>query len=516
MDAIEPAAARAASEFSAARDMLSFLTGFGAALLLAAIVGALVWWRARRDLQHVARQARGVLDGNYGALDDPANAELGVVVDALNDMLQRWRDALGDRAAELEQLRRKANVDGLTGLFKRGHFLGRLEAALQREDGNEHCGLVLLRVRELDAMNRELGRDATDQVLRAIAQALSAYSECVPGCFPGRLNGADFALCLPVGGMAQETAQALARALQAVLPAMGPQLAVALGAIELQREIGLAQALAAADQALARAESRGAYAVAFGVSESAPLPHHGEDAWRRGIGDALAGGRAKLAQFPLIDAMHALVHLECPMRLQLLPGGAFEVGARWLPLALRARLTTDVDVRAVALALEAIANDGVARCVNLSPASLADASLAPRLRALLFAAPRAARQLSIEVAEEAALERFAPLQQLGRQLRPCGVRLGLEHAGNGLGRIDRLFEIGLDFIKLDVSATRGVASEAQRAVFVRASIELLHRMSLPVYAEGVADADDARELWACGIDGITGPWASAQRPQSVS
>ena len=32
----------------------------------------------------------------------------------------------------------------------------------------------------------------------------------------------------------------------------------------------------------------------------------------------------------------------------------------------------------------------------------------------------------------------------------------------------------------------------------------------------VADADDARALWACGIDGITGPWASAQRPQSVS
>ncbi len=496
--------------------MLSLLAALVAALLLAAAVGALVIWRARRALKHVAAQSRAVLDGNYAALDAPTDPELAVVVDALNDMLGRWRGALGDRAAELDRLQRQANIDGLTGLSKRGYFLGRLEAALQREDGSEHCGLVLLRVRELETMNREMGRDATDQVLRAIAQALSAYSECVAGCFPGRLNGSDFALCLPVGGMAHETAQAIARALHAVLPAMGPQVAVALGAIELQREMGLAHALAAADQALARAESRGAYAVAFGVSETASLTQHGEDAWRRGIRDALAGGRARLAQFPLIDAMHALVHLECPMRLRLQADGAFEVGARWLPLALRAKLTTDADVRAVSLALEAIAGDGVPRSVNLSPASLADASLAPRLRALLFAAPRAARQLSVEVAEEAALERFAPLQQLGRQLRPCGVRLGLEHAGNGLGRIDRLFEVGLDFVKLDVSATRGVASEAQRAVFVRASIELLHRMSLPVYAEGVADADDARELWACGIDGITGPWASAQRPQSVS
>jgi EAL domain-containing protein (putative c-di-GMP-specific phosphodiesterase class I) len=202
-----------------------------------------------------------------------------------------------------------------------------------------------------------------------------------------------------------------------------------------------------------------------------------------------------------------------PAALQLQAGAE---SPHWLPLALRARLTTDVDVRAVALALEAIARDGVARCVNLSPASLADASLAPRLRALLFAAPRAARQLAIEVAEAAALDHFAPLQQLGRQLRPCGVQMGLEHAGNGLGRIDRLFEIGLDFIKLDASATRGIALEPQRADFVRASVELLHRMSQPVYAEGVVDADDAQMLWRCGIDGITGPWASAQRPQWLS
>ena len=496
--------------------MLMFAVGFCAALALAGVLGVVLTMRLRRELARAAAQAQGLLDGHYAELDAPTNERLGVVVAALNATLRRWRDALGERAAELDELRRQANLDSLTGLFQRGHFLARLEAAVEREDGVEHCGLVLLRVRDLDAMNRELGRDAADQVLRAIGQALSAYGERVAGCFPGRLNGADFALCLPVGGVAHETAQALASALRAVLPGMGPQVAIALGAVELQHATTLAQALAVADQALARAESRGPYAVALGRFEPAPHRYSGEDTWRRAIGDALAGGRAKLAQFPLIDAMGALVHLECPLRLQLQAGGAFEVAAHWLPLALRARLTTDVDVRAVALALEAIAKDGVARCVNLSPASLADASLAPRLRALLFAAPRAARQLAIEIAEAAALDRFAPLQQLGRQLRPCGVQMGLEHAGNGLGRIDRLFEIGLDFIKLDSSATRGIALEAQRADFVRASVELLHRMSLPVYAEGVVDADDAQMLWRCGIDGITGPWASAQRPQSVS
>ncbi len=152
--------------------------------------------------------------------------------------------------------------------------------------------------------------------------------------------------------------------------------------------------------------------------------------------------------------------------------------------------------------------------MNLSPASLADSGFAARLRGLLFAAPRVARKLSLEVAEAAAVERFALLQELGRQLRPCGVRLGLEHAGARLGQIERLFELGLDFVKLDTAATRGVGSDPQRKSFVRGSVDLLHGLSLQVYAEGVSDGNDARALWDCRIDGITGPWASVQRSRA--
>ena len=51
---------------------------------------------------------------------------------------------------------------------------------------------------------------------------------------------------------------------------------------------------------------------------------------------------------------------------------------------------------------------------------------------------------------------------------------------------------------------------------MRGSVEMLHNLSLKVYAEGVADIADARTLWACGIEGITGPWASALRADAVN
>ena len=220
--------------------------------------------------------------------------------------------------------------------------------------------------------------------------------------------------------------------------------------------------------------------------------------------------------FPLIDTDHALVHLECMLRVQLQPDGPYETAARWLPLAARSRLTAAFDERAVALALRAIAADGEPRCINLSPVSLRDSGYAGRLRTLLFSAPQAARKLSLEVAEVAVIEQFALARELGRQLRPCGVHWGLEHVGARLDRIDHLFEAGFEFVKLDASVTVGVGIDPHRANFVRGSVEMLHNLSLKVYAEGVADIADARTLWACGIEGITGPWASALRADAVN
>jgi EAL domain-containing protein (putative c-di-GMP-specific phosphodiesterase class I) len=232
----------------------------------------------------------------------------------------------------------------------------------------------------------------------------------------------------------------------------------------------------------------------------------GEQVWREHVREALNHDRVRLAEFPVVSAQGAVLHLESPLRLQLDEGGAFETAARWLPLAIRSRLTCDVDVRALALALEAVARDGQARGVNVSPASLLDSGFAARVRTLLLAAPRAARGLWIEVDERAAVDDFDGVREFARQVRPTGARVGLEHAGERLSRIDRLFEAGLDYVKLDASIAHGVAADAQRAGFVEGLTTMLHSLSLQVIAEGVASEADALTLWACGLDGLTGPW----------
>ena len=97
-------------------------------------------------------------------------------------------------------------------------------------------------------------------------------------------------------------------------------------------------------------------------------------------------------------------------------------------------------------------------------------------------------------------------------VRPLGVRFGLEHAGHQLYRAPRLYELGLDYVKLDVALVRGAAHDDAARRFVAGSVALLRALPVTVCAEGVDDADDAAALWECGVEAITGPWATARMP----
>jgi diguanylate cyclase (GGDEF)-like protein len=490
--------------------------GVVAGLLAQALVS-----RIRRPLDDTVDQAQRLVAGEFITKPEPAAPELRRVTRAMNSMVGRLKLTFDAQASQLETLRQEATCDALTGLANRKHFMGLLEVTLSREDGPTESGLLLLRVMQLATVNRQIGHAATDRMILAVTEVLQAYTESVQGCHLGRLNGSDFALCLPAGGVALETARALADSLKVLLPrfgeGLGADIAVAIGAVEMQRLRPVSQVMSAADGALALAESHGAYSVELADQVGPGANFHGAQVWRQQIEAALNAVTqgARLAHYPLINRVSELVHCECPLRLQLEADGAFEPAARWLPLALRSRLTAAVDERAVALALADIANDGMARCINLSAASLTDAGFAARLRVQLMDAPRASRQLWLEVPEIAAVEHFDAVQELGRQLRPTGIRFGIEHAGPQLSQIDRLFEAGLDYAKLDASVTLGVSGDLQRMHFVRGMIVLLHGLAVQVFAEGVVDAADAKALWQCGVDGITGPWASQERADLV-
>jgi EAL domain-containing protein (putative c-di-GMP-specific phosphodiesterase class I)/GGDEF domain-containing protein len=417
----------------------------------------------------------------------------------------RKRKQFDAQAEQVEALRCRAHVDVDTGLPNRRYFVGRLGSALG-DVGATGATLLILRVLHIGALRERPGDDFAGRLLAIVADVLSAYPQNVPGAFAGRLNEADFALFLPATGVAEETAATLLRTLRATPAAGAGGAELAVGGVDDVQAETAGSALAAADEALARAEMAGPFCIDIHRAspfDEAPL---GERAWRVRIDEALHEGRVGLAEFPVQGPDGRLLHLECPLRVQFDAHAPYREAKRWIAMASRARLLPRLDLMALELALRAVALDGLPRCVHVSAASLATAGFVGEVQRRLEAAPVASRQLWIEVAEGVALDRVWPrLREAGAAWRRHGVRLGVEHAGASMQALARLGSIGLDHVKIDARYVRALHAEAEVRAFAQGLLALAQDMELRVIAEGIDDAKDLEALWALGFDGATGP-----------
>ncbi|RZL10888.1 MAG: EAL domain-containing protein [Rubrivivax sp.] len=472
---------------------------------LAALVSSMGVRGIRRPLEATVGQAQALMERRFITVTEPRVPELARLSQAMNMVVSRLKFLFEEQAGQVEQLRQQAHCDALTGLSHRSHFMGQLQSSLSSEDGPATGVVYLIRVMDLGGVNRSMGHRQTDTLLQHLARLLQDVTQGIPGVALGRLNGGDFAICLHEGSVPLPQPEYVADSLKRMFAEQAINGQAVVGAARWARGMPMAQVLAAADSALARAESRGQFAVETAELQPGQTAALGEDEWRRRLSAALAERRTQLVRFPVIDRHGRLVHHECPMRLQLDKGGAYEAASHWLPMAMRCGLMSQIDEQAVLMALSQISEDGVPRGVNLAPASLSDSGFVPRLRAHMLASPEAARHLWLEVAESAALDRFELVRELCKQLRPLGVRIGLEHAGERLTRIEFLFEAGLDYVKLDASVIQGVGADTARGAFVTGTVNMLRSLGLQVYAEGVNNDEDMAALWPCGVDGVTGP-----------
>ena len=472
--------------------------------LVAGMIGRVAVQQIRRPLDAMTDQAMALTERRFVAIGEPAVPELRRVAQALNAMVTRVRVMFGEQVEQIEHLRQIAHCDARTGVADRCHFMSRLHDELGHEDGSGRGLLVLVRFQHLGLANQRLGHAVTDEMLRTAASGLE---QAVDGHLPllaGRLNGADFAVLFDDGAEADAAVRAvLARAQLAFSPFDGAVIVSA--AAQWQRGDTAAAVLQAVDAALARAELRGHGSHEVVVSEARMVPEGGEEGWRRQLEEALNQSRLVLGGYPLVNAAGHLLHRECPVRVGLGDGGELAPASVWLPWAVRTGQVGDIDRIAAGMALEAIEADGVPRGINVALNSLKYPSFVQAMRSLMEEHAEAATRLSIDIDESALATGMPTLVELCHQLRPLGVRVGIEHAGERTAQAPALLAVGLDFIKLRGSFVAGVATDAAQAALVRGTLAVFHGLGLMVYAEGVQSAQDLQALWMLGVDGVTGP-----------
>jgi diguanylate cyclase (GGDEF)-like protein len=479
---------------------------FLASALLCGVIGTLILRSITRPLGEVVNQAEAIGSRRFITTREPRTLEFRSVVRAMNALSSQVRSMLDEETARLEKLRRDAQHDALTGLLNREHFLKKLQYALADESAAPTGALFIFRLPDLIKLNRELGREATDTLLKRVAGALQ---ESCPdeSCQIGRLNGSDFAVLAPNVDSVDELAQQIfARTKLSISdPSAATEHAVLLGAAVYRHGDAASQVLSRADVALGRA-GQGGSAVERGEPgvEWKPVPSL-VATWQVLIETALRQKRVQFVTYPVLDGQGKLIHYEAPARMQNVETAAWMSAHEFMPWASRLGLTERIDTAVFDSALDWLETNDDPVCINVSPQTVCDPVLTSRYCRALKGNRTLAQKLWIDIPEFVAYRHPREFRVFCDTLKPLGCKIGLEHVGNQICHIGELHDVGLDYLKIDSAIIRDIDQSIGNQTFLRGLCTIAHTMGMMTIAEGVLNQQEAACLGELGFKGMTGP-----------
>ncbi len=476
------------------------------ALLLAALRKLERW--AREPLDGFYEQIMGLSDRHFVEMKQPKVSEWVELSKSLNVMVARVRHMLNERDEVVGSLTQKLDRDALTQTASRDLFMMGLKGQLR--DNEAGGGVAIVRVNDLEGLNRRLGRNRTDELLVAVATIVRArlmLASDKEQPILARLNGADFGLLL--GGCDVQTwrqrLEGVADGLQQLVAdgLTDSDVTAWIGGSTFAKGESMGDVLVRVDTMVMSAE---ADQTPVAVTEPSERKHVIALAqWRTMLEAALDTGHFDLACFPVTNADGELLHRDGMLRMLDGAGHVFSAGEFIAP-AIRCGRIVDLDLKALELALAELAAQPGGLTVNVAPQSVVRPIFQRRLTALLQNNAEVASRLSIELREGGSTADSTRLiSTLHRVVKPYGCRLGIDHVGVNLSALPLLSAPGVAYVKLAERLVRGVALDERLQGLVTVLVQWGQRLNVQVVANGVSSGRDAATLAQLGVHGFTGP-----------
>ena len=423
--------------------------------------------------------------------------------------------------AMAQQLTWQASHDSLTGLVNRAEFERRLGGLIEavRGDHKDHA-LMFMDLDNFKAVNDSCGHAAGDELLRQLTTVMQARMRGSDTL--ARIGGDEFGVLLESCPLDQAVRIAnglreAVRDFRFVWQDKTFGIGASAGLVAIDGEEGVNSVLANGDASCYEAKSKGRdRVVVFRPEHGNSRPPNADLQMVSQINHAFELGSFRLYRQKIIALArgddHA-PHYEVLVRMidrhgNLIPPSGFMAAAerfnllcsieRWVITSLIEFLHRQCEIGA--LPCDDTELTGAFYAVNLSGASINDASFTDFLRQLLvrFKLPRGL--LCFEVTETTAIANLTKAAELMHELKGLGCRFALDDFGIGMSSFAYLKYLPVDYIKIDGVFVRDMADDPMDRAIVEAINRIAHVLGLKTVAEFVEDENILERLRAIGVD----------------
>jgi diguanylate cyclase len=482
------------------------------------IFAVLIWYVSRKTTEPIAELVKNADDiamGNYEKeIHVDSTDEVGYLGKALNSM----REAVLQRTLRIQRL---AFNDELTGLSNRLAFTqGLHQASLRHAEAKEKLSVIVINIHRFKPINKTLGRDFGDDLLRHVGQVLkqNILSE---QDLVARLDADEFAVLLQQAdqGKATRYADKINQTFDEPVHVQGQAIDVRIAiGIALYPEHGMSEEalLNHAETALHESKVKKApwivYNTALEIDQSETLTLISD------LKEAIQKNQLLLYIQPKIDVTtrktlggEALIRWVHPERGMIFPD-------QFIPFAEQTGIISDITNWMLLRACEVLAEHRrqglrISLAVNLSTRDLNNMELPEQIASLLAWHGLDSTALKLEITEGSLMQDPERAEIVVRKLATMGLHLAIDDFGTGYSSLAYLRQLPVQELKIDRSFVMFMDKNASDASIVKSTIDLAHNLGLSVVAEGIENEDVLAQLARLGCDEGQGYFIGKPMPE---